>query len=265
MKDKKISIIGCGNIGLSFLQGLLKDETIPAKNIIVTKRNIEEIAHLKEFGVRLTADNITAVKGSDIIVIAVKPYNIINVLQEIKNHLNPEKHLLISVTAGVTISQIQEVVRISVPIFRVMPNISASVGKSVSCISHSEADSDKIESVRNLFNITGTTMIIDEELMQSATILGACGIAYVLRFIRAMIQGGIQIGFDARTASAIVNQTVKGAAELLIERKEHPEFEIDKVTTPKGCTIVGLNEMEHNGFSSSLIKGIVASYEKIEK
>jgi pyrroline-5-carboxylate reductase len=108
-------------------------------------------------------------------------------------------------------------------------------------------------------------MIIDEELMQSATILGACGIAYALRFIRAMIQGGIQIGFDAKTASAIVNQTVKGAAELLIERKEHPENEIDKVTTPKGCTIVGLNEMEHNGFSSSLIKGIVASYEKIEK
>jgi pyrroline-5-carboxylate reductase len=108
-------------------------------------------------------------------------------------------------------------------------------------------------------------MVIDEDLMESATILGACGIAYVLRFIRAMIQGGIQIGFDAVTASVIVNQTVKGAAELLIERHQHPEYEIDKVTTPKGCTIVGLNEMEHNGFSSSLIKGLVASFEKIEK
>ena len=127
------------------------------------------------------------------------------------------------------------------------------------------ASSEEIESVKQLFDIIGTTMIIDEDLMESATILGACGIAYVLRFIRAMIQGGIQIGFDAATASAIVNQTVKGAAELLIERHQHPEFEIDKVTTPKGCTIVGLNEMEHNGFSSSLIKGIVASYDKIEK
>ncbi|MBI5010740.1 MAG: pyrroline-5-carboxylate reductase, partial [Bacteroidia bacterium] len=134
-----------------------------------------------------------------------------------------------------------------------------------SCISHGEAARDDIESVKNLFNYMGTTMIIDEELMQSATILGACGVAYVLRFIRAMIQGGIQIGFDAKTASEIVNQTVKGAAELLIQRQVHPESEIDKVTTPKGCTIVGLNEMEHNGFSSSLIKGIVASYEKIEK
>lgn len=265
MKEHKVSIIGCGNIGLSLLQGLLKDETIPAANITATRRNINELAHLKEFGVKLTTNNIIAVNESDLVVIAVKPYNIIGVLEEIKDHLKPEKHILISVTAGITISQIQDAVRISVPVFRVMPNISASVGKSVTCISHNSSNQADIESVRQLFEIEGTTMIIDEELMQSATILGACGIAYVLRFIRAMIQGGIQIGFDAKTASDIVNQTVKGAAELLIERREHPEFEIDKVTTPKGCTIVGLNEMEHNGFSSSLIKGIVASYEKIEK
>jgi pyrroline-5-carboxylate reductase len=265
MKDKKIAIIGCGNIGLSLLQGLLKDETIPSKNITVTRRNIDELVHLKESGVRLTANNISAVKTSAIIIIAVKPYNIAGILEEIKDSLDPAKHILISVTAGVTISQIQNGIGISVPVFRVMPNISASVGKSVSCISYTGAAQEQIETVKKLFEIAGTTMIIDEELMQSATILGACGIAYVLRFIRAMIQGGIQIGFDARTASAIVNQTVIGAAELLIERHEHPEFEIDKVTTPKGCTIVGLNEMEHNGFSSSLIKGIVASYEKIEK
>ncbi|MCX6320867.1 MAG: pyrroline-5-carboxylate reductase [Bacteroidia bacterium] len=265
MFDKKVSIIGCGNIGLSLLQGLLKDKTIPANNITATRRNIQELAHLKEYGVRLTTDNISAVEESDLILVAVKPYNIVNILEEIKDYLNPTRHILISVTAGVTFSQIQDVVRTSVPIFRAMPNISASVGKSVSCICHNGANTKDIESVKYLFDIIGTTMTIDEELMESATILGACGIAYVLRFIRAMIQGGIQIGFDARTASAIVNQTVKGAAELLIERKKHPEYEIDKVTTPKGCTIVGLNEMEHNGFSSSLIKGIVASYEKIEK
>ena len=265
MKNNKVSIIGCGNIGLSLLQGLLKENAIPAKNITITRRNIQEIAYLEGNGIRLTSDNVSAIKESNLILIAVKPYNIISVLEEIKAHLNPEKHILISVTAGITISQIQDAVRISMPIFRAMPNISASVGKSVSCICHNGAGPNDIESVKYLFDNFGTTMTIDEELMQSATILGACGIAYVLRFIRAMIQGGIQIGFDAKTASAIVNQTVKGAAELLIERKEHPEFEIDKVTTPKGCTIVGLNEMEHNGFSSSLIKGIVASYEKIEK
>jgi pyrroline-5-carboxylate reductase len=265
MKNNKIAIIGCGNIGLSLLQGLLKEKNIQPKNITVTRRNIQELKYLEAKGVWLTTDNVVAIKDSDLIVIAVKPYNIVEVLEEIKDYLNPEKHVLISVTAGTTLNRINEVTGVSMPVFRAMPNISASVGKSVSCICHNSEGKKDVDSVMSLFDNLGTTMIIDEELMQSATILGACGIAYVLRFIRAMIQGGIQIGFDAKTASAIVNQTVKGAAELLIERKEHPEFEIDKVTTPKGCTIVGLNEMEHNGFSSSLIKGIVASYDKIEK
>jgi pyrroline-5-carboxylate reductase len=101
--------------------------------------------------------------------------------------------------------------------------------------------------------------------MDASTILGACGTAYALRYIRASIQGGIEIGFDAATASLIAAQTAKGAAELLLVKGSHPEQEIDKVTTPKGCTIAGLNEMEHQGFSSSLIRGIVASYKKIAK
>jgi len=264
MKNR-IAIIGCGNIGLSLLQGLMKNSDIDATGITVTRRNAEDLEYLKPAGVNVTTDNKKAVKDSDLVVIAVKPYNIIGILEEIKDQLDPEKHILISVTAGISIKEIQDQLKIKLPVFRAMPNISASVARSVSCISHGEALKNEIDAVRNMFNHLGTTMIIDEELMQSATILGACGVAYVLRFIRAMIQGGIQIGFDARTASEIVNQTVKGAAELLIQRQTHPESEIDKVTTPKGCTIVGLNEMEHNGFSSSLIKGIVASYEKIEK
>jgi pyrroline-5-carboxylate reductase len=261
----RVSIIGCGNIGISLLKGLLKKQVIPASSIVATRRNTGELDWLKETGVDVTSDNVNAAKRSEIIIIAVKPYNISGVLEELKTHLQPGKHVLVSVTAGVSISEIQAIAGKGIPIFRAMPNISASVGKSVTCICHTDAKNEDIDAVRSLFNCIGTTMIIDEDLMQSATILGACGVAYVLRFIRAMIQGGIQIGFDAATASAIVNQTVKGAAELLIEGRQHPEFEIDKVTTPKGCTIVGLNEMEHNGFSSSLIKGLVASYEKIEK
>ncbi len=99
--------------------------------------------------------------------------------------------------------------------------------------------------------------------MDASTALGACGIAFALRFIRAAIQGGIEIGFDAKTAELVAAQTVKGAASLVLERKRHPEREIDLVTTPRGCTIAGLNEMEHHGFSSALIKGIVTSFEKI--
>jgi len=265
MNSNRVAIIGCGNIGLSIIQGLLKEKTIPAKNITATRRNISELTLLRDSGIRTTTDNISAINESSLIVIAVKPYDIESILGEIKDYLKPEKHILISVTAGIPIYRVRDVIGNNVPVFRAMPNISSSVGKSVSCICHDGATTEEINAVKSLFDNIGTTMIIDEDLMQSATILGACGIAYVLRFIRAMIQGGIQIGFDAATASAIVNQTVKGAAELLIERHQHPEYEIDKVTTPRGCTIVGLNEMEHNGFSSSLIKGIVASFDKIEK
>ncbi len=123
----------------------------------------------------------------------------------------------------------------------------------------------QINVVKNLFSTLGEVVMIDEKLMEAATVLGACGTAYAMRYIRANIQGGIEIGFDAATASLIAAQTVKGAAELLLQKGSHPEQEIDKVTTPKGCTIAGLNEMEHQGFSSSLIKGIAVSYNKIAK
>ena len=152
-----------------------------------------------------------------------------------------------------------------VGIYRAMPNTASSVNQSVTMISVGADPLERKKMVEEIFETLGEVVFIDESLMESATILGACGIAYVLRFMRAMIQGGIEVGFDAQTAQKIVAQTMKGAAELVIQNGSHPEAEIDKVTTPKGCTIVGLNEMEHAGFSSALIKGIVASYKKIER
>ena len=265
MNYKKIAIIGCGNLGLSILNGLLDQKTIPPTNIIATRRNIKSLEYLKETGVRLSDNNVTAVNESEIIILALKPYNILEVLKELNTHLLPQKHILVSLATGISLTEIQNIVTAHIPVFRAMPNTAADVGMSTTCISSKTTDKDAIEAVQHCFTSIGETIVIDEGLMDAATVLGACGIAYVLRFIRGMIQGGIQIGFDAKTASDIVTNTVKGAAELLIKRKQHPEYEIDKVTTPKGCTIAGLNEMEHNGFSSALIKGIVTSYEKIEK
>lgn len=264
MTNKKIAIIGCGNLGLSILNGLLLTDGIKPENIIVTKRNIDVISHLKSTGITITSCNSDAVKNSEIIILALKPYNILEVLNELSESLK-ESHIIISLATGISIKQIEESVKQPIPIFRAMPNTAADVSTSVTCICSNSENEEAKKLVDQCFNSIGTTISINENLMDAATVLGACGIAYVLRFMRAMVQGGIQIGFDSKTASAIVNQTVKGAAELLIERKQHPEFEIDKVTTPKGCTIAGLNEMEHNGFSSALIKGIVTSYKAIEK
>jgi len=146
-----------------------------------------------------------------------------------------------------------------------MPNTAIAIQQSMTCISYQNAADVQVNFIQKLFAGLGKVAIINEGLMDAATVLGACGTAYAMRYIRANIQGGIEIGFDAATASLIAAQTVKGAAELLLEKGTHPEQEIDKVTTPKGCTIAGLNEMEHQGFSSSLIKGIATSYQKIIK
>lgn len=265
MHNKKIAIIGCGNLGISILNGLINEQSVQPSNIIITRRDVKSLDHLKDTGVLITSDNALAINESEIIIVALKPYTILEVLQELNGLFRPEKHILVSLATGISLTQILSVVKEPIPIFRAMPNTAADVGMSMTCISSRSTDEDAIAVVKESFDSIGETIFIDEFLMDSATVLGACGIAYALRFIRGMIQGGIQIGFDAATASNIVTHTVKGAAELLIQRKEHPEFEIDKVTTPKGCTIAGLNEMEHNGFSSALIKGIVTSFDKIEK
>lgn len=256
-----IAIIGCGNLGCAIAQGLI-DGGMPANHIIATRRNVSVLQPLKEQGVITIADNHEAVKRASIIILCLKPYNIEAVLQELSADLHDD-HIVISAATGISLATLSQACQGRSAVFRAMPNTAADVKESLTCICHDEASAEQIDVVKGIFNQIGKTIEIDESLMEAATVLGACGIAYVLRFMRGMMQGGIEIGFSADIAKRIVSQTVKGAAELLITRQNHPEHEIDKVTTPRGCTITGLNEMEHNGFSSSLIKGIKASFDKI--
>jgi pyrroline-5-carboxylate reductase len=205
------------------------------------------------------------VRSAEIIILAVKPYNYEQIIKELKPALDPKKHVIVSVISGIWIEQLQKAIGKPVPVIRVMPNTAIAIQQSITCIAHTGASASQVNYIQQLFDQLGKTVMIDEKLMDAATVLGACGTAYAMRYIRANIQGGIEIGFDANTASLIAAQTVKGAAQLLLEKGSHPEQEIDKVTTPKGCTIAGLNEMEHQGFSSSLIRGLVASHNKILK
>jgi pyrroline-5-carboxylate reductase len=221
---------------------------------------------LEDNKTHFTSDNQEVIAQCDYLIIALKPYTILSFLEEHKSFIDVKRHTIISVATGITLNEIKTVLKQDeISLYRGMPNTAADVQESITALSGLNDPLNRKEQVSELFNAIGEIVWIDEQLMESATILGACGIAYVLRFIRAMIQGGIEVGFDAKTANKIVSQTVKGAAQLLIQNGLHPEEEIDKVTTPKGCTIVGLNEMEHSGFSSALIKGIVTSYQKIER
>ena len=265
MKNSKIAIIGGGNLGGAIAEGLIKSKFVSPANLTVTRRNVDALGNLKALGAVVTSDNAAAIRNNDVIIVALKPYNVKEILDGLRSNFDPSKHTVISVVTGICLKDISAMVATGTPVFRAMPNTAIAIQESVTCICHQGALNEQVNYVTELFNQLGITIAIDEKLMDAATVLGACGIAYALRFIRAATQGGIEIGFDAKTANLISAQTVKGAAELLLKLNRHPEEEIDKVTTPKGCTIAGLNEMEHQGFSSSLIKGICTSYEKIGK
>ena len=263
--NKKIAIIGGGNLGTAIAEGLIQSGFVQPKHILVTKRNIGTLNELERRGVLVSDKNEEAVRYADLVILAVKPYQVNDILRQLKDEFKPDTHVLVSVVTGVTIDEIAAQVGTKIPVARAMPNTAIAIQESMTCVAARNIDEERLQYVFDIFGQLGKTVRIDENLMDAATVLGACGTAFAMRYIRANIQGGIEIGFDAATANLIAAQTVKGAAELLLKRGTHPEQEIDKVTTPKGCTIAGLNEMEHKGFSSSLIKGLVTSYEKIAK
>ena len=259
----KIAIIGAGNLGISIAKGILN--TNGATTMYLTKRNLTEIKDFKKYGnVTLTSDNREAVKNSDILILAVQPSQLERILLEVKDTLT-ENHVIISTITGFSIAKMEAIIGEQWPIIRSMPNTAISVGKSMTCICANETGRKKIDLAKAIFNRMGHSMEIPEQRMQAATVICASGIAFWMRLIRATTQGAIQLGFDAKEAQELAMHTCNGAAGLLIASGNHPEEEIDKVTTPRGCTIQGLNEMEHQGLSSSLIQGIVASFEKISR
>lgn len=263
--ETNVAILGAGNLGTALAKGLARSEKASSDyNVTVTRRNIDQIRYLEEEGITVTADNTEAVKNAELLILAVQPAQIESLISEIKSELDPEHHILASTMAGVTGEDIAKLTGPGFRIIRIMPNTAAAINQAMTCIEktpHKEAE----QKVVDLFETLGRTLLINTELMEASTVLGACGIAFFLRYIRAASQGGIEVGFHAEEAQLIASQTALGASALLLNSDSHPEQEIDKVTTPKGCTIAGLNEMEHNGLSSALIKGIKLSCDMIEK
>lgn len=265
MKINKIAIIGGGNIGKSIALGLSKVEELKECEIWVTRRRLSLIEHLKAEGIKTSSNNIETVKGADIVFLAVKPWQVDQILEEIKSELIEKKTIIISVAATITSEDVQDVIGYDFPVFMAMPSTAMSIKESMTCIAINNEWTEEQQTLENIFSQCGSCIAIPQELMPAATVLASCGIAFAFRYIRAVIQGGVEIGFGAEVAKQIVAQTVKGAATMILDKGSHPESEIDKVTTPKGITIAGLNEMEHNGFSSSIIKGLVSSYNKMNK
>ena len=255
----KATIIGAGNIGLALADGLIRSRNCQPSDITVTRRSAAALEELKSKGYATTTSNAEAVKNATVVFLCVLPQQLNAVLHEIKGALSEKDQLLVSVVTGVHTSDITDLLSPGIRVIRAMPNTAMRVNAGMTCLSASNATDSDMHLIRQIFDTMGTTIVINEEMMSAATALCACGIAFFLRSIRAAAQGGVEIGFHARDAITIAAQTALGAAQLLLQNGTHPEEEIDKVTSPRGCTIAGLNEMEHQGLSSAMIKGIKLS------
>lgn len=262
MIDQKITIIGGGNLGGSVALGLIKSKQIEPASLTVSDRYTNVLKKFQEQGAKTTDNNVEAVKNADIVILAIKPYQAQAIMEEIKPVLKANQ-ILVSAVAGLGLPKLEEAFAGSgVQTVRIMPNTAIAIQESMTLISTNVKSEETRNLMVHIFDQLGKAIIIPEDLMAAATVLGSCGIAFALRYMRAAMQGGIEMGFSAEMAQFITAQTVKGAAELILESGRHPEQEIDKVTTPRGITITGLNEMEHQGFSSSLIQGLIASFNK---
>ncbi len=263
--NKKIAIIGGGNLGKSIAAGLLRANVVRPEDLIITRRKIQFLLSFSEQGVNVTSDNHKAVNESDIVIFSVKPHKINDILLSVKSDILKKKPIVISTVTGVKLTELAGILGNTISLYRTMPNIAISVGESMTCISTNSRDEVQNNTIAGLFNVMGHSAFIDDDLMGAATVLAASGIAFAMRYIRAAMQAGIEIGFSSELSKQIVTQTVRGASVLLQENNIHPESEIDKVTTPRGITITGLSKMELHGFSSSLVQGVLASFEKIKE
>ncbi|MCE7993840.1 MAG: pyrroline-5-carboxylate reductase [Roseivirga sp.] len=262
----KISIIGAGNLGLAIAKGILAAENLGVDALYLTKRNTKSLEAWSEGynNVSVTSDNHKAVTASDVVIFAVQPGQLTDMLMDLKSSLKASQHTIISTITGKKIADFEAILGQDFAVIRSMPNTASAVSQSMTCISGNRKAETKLELAKEILATLGDVMVIEESLMQAATVVCASGIAFWMRLIRATTQGAIQLGFDAPEAQHMAVQTCLGAASLLQNGGGHPESEIDRVTTPKGCTIEGLNEMEHQGLSSALIKGLVTSFNKIE-
>ena len=261
----KLTIIGSGNMGGAIARGLAQGKFFKAADITCTAHSQQTLdkMHQADADFHLTLDNRAAVADADIVLLAVKPWLMEEVIDEIRPSLHLDRQQFVSIAAGISLDTLHQWLtkddaKQQPAIFRVVPNTAIAVGSSMTFVAAHQATEQQTAFMVDSFDELGKAMLIKEELMQAGTALASCGIAFAFRYIRAAAEGGVELGFKSAQAQEIVAHTLKGAVDLLLTNQSHPEAEIDKVTTPGGITIKGLNEMEHAGFTSSVIRGLKA-------
>lgn len=255
----KVTIIGGGNMGGAIARGLTQGTFVKASDITVSDLSQDILNKLTTYNadIKTTSNNEEAIIEADIVILALKPW----LMKEIVSKLtfNIQKQIIVSVAALTALSDFQDWVDPSATVFRVVPNTAISELASMTLIASMNATKQQNKLVLDIFNEMGLAMLIPESQISATTALTSCGIAFVLKYIQAGLQAGIELGLYPKDAMKMVAQSVKGAAELILNNDTHPSVEIDKVTTPGGITIKGINELDHAGFTSAIIRAVKAS------
>ncbi len=267
LDNQTIAVIGAGNIGRALIGGLLSGKEVDAGHIRAARRNPAMLDDLKtQFpGIQAGSDNVNAVTGASIVVLAVKPQMAADVLAEIRSHLN-EQMLFVSVLAGVTTDTLRETIGIDIPVVRTMPNTPMLVDEGATAISSGRfATEEHLALVRRMFEAVGKVEIVPEYLMDAVTGLSGSGPAYVYMFVEALTDAGVKQGLPRPTALRLAAQTVYGAAKLVIETGKHPAILRDEVTTPGGTAIAAVAELESHGLRTMLINAVATATARSEE
>jgi pyrroline-5-carboxylate reductase len=266
LKNKKISIIGGGNIGTALLGGMMRGKLVPPKNVTVTRRDEAALEELrKKFDVHALSDNRKAAKGADIVILAIKPQAASEVLRELAGVIE-ESQLIVSVMAGIPTEQIEKRLAKPNPVVRTMPNTPALIDQGATAISKGQhADDTHLALARAIFESVGRVETVPESLMDAVTGLSGSGPVYIYMVIEALTDGGVKMGIPRPVALRLAAQTVMGAAKLVLETGKHPAILKDEVTTPGGTAIAAIHELEAKGLRNVLIDAVVTATKRSQE
>jgi pyrroline-5-carboxylate reductase len=266
LTGKKVAFLGAGKMGGILLQALLKKGLLSAKSTCATVAHQERAKALAEkLNVKVGTSNVEAVKGADIIVIAVKPQVVEEVVREISGQVS-SKQLIISVAASVPTRSIEKGLPANVPVIRAMPNTPCLLGSGMTAISKGEhASADEVALTCRMFDVVGKTVVVDEKHMDAVTALSASGPAYIYIILESLAEAGVKVGLPRDIATLLAAQTTLGAARVVLETGDHPALLKDAVTTPAGCTIDAIMELEEGKLRVTLIKAVVKATERAKE
>ena len=266
MSKKKVAFLGLGKMGGILLQALLKQNLLSPKNTVATVRHPERAQSLsQELGISVTTDNRQAAQQSDLILLCVKPQTVREVTEEIAGEMTSKK-LLISIAASVPTHYIEEILASEVPVVRAMPNTPCVIGCGMTGLCKGKfADESHLDTAQTLFDAVGRTVTVDEKRMDAVTGLSASGPAFIYIILESLAEGGVKVGLPRDVATLLAAQTVQGAARMILETGQHPALLKDAVTTPAGCTVDGIMELEEGKLRVTLIKAVVKATERAQE